>query len=111
MLNNYKIPLHKTFWGKDEEKAALYAMRNGTLSRQCRRLARPGMVKSSCGKPGFVTCCRSRAFAAVACGVKRDAASCVAAGGCVGSTSTCMDACASPCDSPSGAFLDTPSLF
>lgn len=30
MLQNYKIPLHKTFWGKEEEKAALYAMRNGT---------------------------------------------------------------------------------
>ncbi len=30
MLNNYKIPLHKTFWGKEEEKAALFAMRNST---------------------------------------------------------------------------------
>jgi dTDP-4-amino-4,6-dideoxygalactose transaminase len=29
MLNNYKIPLHKTFWGKEEEKAALFAMRHG----------------------------------------------------------------------------------
>ncbi len=28
--DNYKIPLHKTFWGKEEEKAALDAMRSGT---------------------------------------------------------------------------------
>ena len=26
----YKIPLHKTFWGKEEERAALSAMRGGT---------------------------------------------------------------------------------
>lgn len=26
----YKIPLHKTFWGKEEERAALAAMRSGT---------------------------------------------------------------------------------
>lgn len=28
--DNYKIPLHKTFWGKEEEGAALLAMRSGT---------------------------------------------------------------------------------
>lgn len=28
--DNYKIPLHKTFWGKEEEKAAIDAMRTGT---------------------------------------------------------------------------------
>lgn len=31
MLNsNYIIPLHKPFWGRDEEKAAIQAMRSGT---------------------------------------------------------------------------------
>ena len=31
MLNNkYIIPLHKPFWGRDEEKAAIQAMRTGT---------------------------------------------------------------------------------
>lgn len=89
------------------------AMKGGTLSRECRRLARRGVAKSSCGKPGFVTCCRSDVPAAAACVVRRDAATCTAAGGCVGSTSTCMDACATPCASPSGAFLDdtASSLF
>ncbi len=28
--NKYLIPLHKPFWGKDEEKAAVMAMRSGT---------------------------------------------------------------------------------
>jgi len=28
--NNYTIPLHKPFWGRDEEKAAILAMRGGT---------------------------------------------------------------------------------
>ncbi len=30
MPARYKIPLHKTFWGKEEERAAISAMRSGT---------------------------------------------------------------------------------
>ena len=30
MQSNYTIPLHKPFWGRDEEKAAILAMRGGT---------------------------------------------------------------------------------
>ncbi|MEK7581055.1 MAG: dTDP-4-amino-4,6-dideoxygalactose transaminase [Patescibacteria group bacterium] len=30
LQDNFKIPLHKTFWGKEEERAALSAMRGGT---------------------------------------------------------------------------------
>ena len=30
MTNQYTIPLHKPFWGKEEEKAAISAMRSGT---------------------------------------------------------------------------------
>ena len=29
-MENYIIPLHKTFWGKEEEKAAIQALRSGT---------------------------------------------------------------------------------
>jgi len=29
-LNNFSIPLYKPFWGKEEEKAAILAMRSGT---------------------------------------------------------------------------------
>lgn len=30
MIATYKIPLHKVFWGRDEEQAAIAAMRGGT---------------------------------------------------------------------------------
>lgn len=30
MLSNFTIPLHKPFWGREEEKAAVAALRNGT---------------------------------------------------------------------------------
>ena len=30
MTNQFTIPLHKTFWGKEEEKAAITAIRSGT---------------------------------------------------------------------------------
>src|SRR4030042_3538059 len=30
MTNQFTIPLHKPFWGKEEEKAAVLAMRSGT---------------------------------------------------------------------------------
>ncbi len=30
MSAKYKVPLHKTFWGKEEERAAISAMRSGT---------------------------------------------------------------------------------
>ena len=29
-MNDFKIPLHKPFWGKEEERAAVGAMRSGT---------------------------------------------------------------------------------
>ena len=87
------------------------AIKGGTLSRECRHAVRRGVAKSSCGRPGFVTCCRSGVPAGAACTVKHDAAGCAAAGGCVGATSTCVDACATACGSPSGAFLESGSLF
>ena len=87
------------------------ATKAGTLSRECRHVIRRGVAKSSCGKPGFVTCCRTGVPAAAACVVKRDAAGCATAGGCVGSTSTCVDACANGCGSPSGAFVESGSRY
>ena len=30
MTNQFTIPLHKTFWGKEEERAAIAALRSGT---------------------------------------------------------------------------------
>jgi hypothetical protein len=88
-------------------KAAVDA---GTMSRACRRLVRKAVVRSTCGRPGFVTCCRTRDSGATACSVKSAPAACKAPHGgsaCVASATSCADACSDTgCASPSGAFLD-----
>jgi hypothetical protein len=68
-------------------------------------------AKSTCGKPGFVTCCRTSAKGVTKCSTKSGADKCKAPKGgsaCVGIFASCCDACtASGCaSSPSGAFLD-----
>ena len=86
-------------------------IRDGSVARPCRKLARKGIARSTCGKSGFVTCCRTGVSAGASCTVKSDAATCEAVGGTVGSSAMCLDAC--PVASPSGAFLDpsTDALF
>ncbi len=84
------------------------SLRDGTLPRSCRRSLRRAAVHSTCGKPNFVTCCRSGA-AGTRCIIRTESL-CLRLGGTVGATSSCSDACAS--GSPSGAFLaPTSSLF
>jgi hypothetical protein len=85
-------------------------LKSAALSWDCRRPVLSAVVHSTCGKPNFVTCCRTRGQAST-CSIRRTAAGCVATGGCVGATTSCMDACTAGCGSPSGAFLDDPSLF
>jgi hypothetical protein len=53
-------------------------------------------MRSTCGKPGYVTCCRTRSSGKTSCSIKRSAARCVAPHGgtvCVGSVPSCCDAC------------------
>ena len=53
-------------------------------------------ARSTCGKPGFVTCCRTNATGVTKCTIKRDATACSAppAGeACVGQVASCCDAC------------------
>ena len=82
---------------------AARAVREQTLPRACRRLVRKNTVRSVCGKPNFVTCCRT-GFAGTRCIVRTETA-CLHVGGTVGATESCADACTA---SPSGAFLDSP---
>src|SRR5262245_57019921 len=67
-------------------------------------------AKSTCGKPGFVTCCRAKAGGETKCSTKSSASKSVPPKGgtaCVGSFPSCSDACTTGCvPSPSGAFLD-----
>ena len=68
------------------------------LPRYCKGAVKKCAARSTCGKPGFVTCCRTSSAGKTKCSTKRDAAHCVApAGGaaCAGDLtfSSCCDAC------------------
>jgi hypothetical protein len=86
------------------------------LDRDARRSMKRCAARSTCGKPGFVTCCRTRPGVcddgscaktdpAVACAtdadcppisqcsIKRDAAACTAVAGTAGESASCCDAC------------------
>ncbi len=82
---------------------------DGTMARTCRQLLHRAATRSICGKPGFVTCCRAHGPMVGLCAIRHDRASCEASGGCMGATASCVDACARPCGSPSGAFLAAPA--
>jgi hypothetical protein len=66
------------------------------LSPACRAALVRCASKSTCGRPGAVTCCRTRATGETRCSIKRSAARCTPpAGGtaCVGVHESCCDAC------------------
>jgi hypothetical protein len=71
-------------------------VKDGLLSPQCKRLVKQCVSKSTCGRPGFVTCCRLRNFFSE-CTV-RDAAKCAALGGTAATCPSCCDACPAPGD-------------
>lgn len=74
-----------------------YRIGVGTLPRACRAAATRCAVQSTCGRPGWVTCCRTRGVT-TRCGVQRAAARCTPPRGgsaCVGSFASCCEACAS----------------
>ena len=81
-----------------------------TLPKNCKGAVIKCAAKSTCGKPGFVTCCKTSASGKTTCSTKSDASKCKAPGSgsaCVSTFSSCCDACTSTgCASPSGAFLD-----
>jgi hypothetical protein len=81
-----------------------------TLPTSCRGAVKKCAAKSTCGKSGFVTCCRTKSTGATKCSTKSSAAACKPPKGgtaCVGNHPSCCDACtATGCASPSGAFLD-----
>src|SRR5437870_1489311 len=68
-------------------------------NNDCRKAVVRCAAKSTCGRPGFVTCCRTKTRngqPVTRCSVRRYSARCTQpAGGsaCVGSLSSCCDAC------------------
>lgn len=82
----------------------------GSLPNNCKGKVKRCAARSTCGKPGFVTCCRTKATGVTKCSTKSSADRCTPpAGGtaCVGQFSSCCDACTPTgcAASPSGAFL------
>ena len=69
----------------------------GRLNPSCTAAVKRCAARSTCGHPGFVTCCRTRRTGKKSCVIKREASKCRAlAGGSasVGSQPSCCDACA-----------------
>ena len=86
---------------------------NNQLPANCKGAVKKCAAKSTCGKPGFVTCCVTSSKGPK-CKLKKDAATCAAKGGTATidptNTSCCsnthpltQNACMA---SPSGAFVD-----
>ena len=78
-------------------RAAKAAAKSGSLPKSCRAEVLKCAKQSSCGRSGFVTCCRTTASGKNTCSVKSGAAACKAPKGgamCVGDLPSCCDACA-----------------
>jgi hypothetical protein len=69
----------------------------GALRTECRGTVVRCAAKSTCGRPGAVTCCRTDASGTTKCRVRSDASRCVPPSGgtaCVGGAASCCAACA-----------------
>lgn len=72
------------------------AVSGGTLPASCASSVLRCAAKSTCGRPGAVTCCRTTANGKAKCSIKPSAATCRAPRGgsaCVGLVASCCDAC------------------
>ncbi len=78
-------------------QVAKQAVKAGTLTARCKHAVTTCAKHSVCGKPGFVTCCRTTTKGKTACSTKSSAALCRPAkhgSACVGERPSCCDACA-----------------
>ena len=85
------------------------AVKAGSLAKACRASVRGCAAKSTCGKAGFVTCCRTTATGRQTCSIKRTGSACKAPKGgsaCVGDQPSCCDACGGAA-CPSGTATST----
>jgi hypothetical protein len=93
-------------------RVAKDAVKAGTLPKQCKGAVKHCAARSTCGKPGFVTCCRTTAKGTTTCSTKSSAAVCKPSRkgtACVGQRPSCCDACASGgCAELSGARPEAP---
>jgi len=101
---------HGTYVKCSAQALKTFFANNPTDNKTCKGQIQKCAAKSNCGKPNFVTCCKTNAKGITKCSVPKDAAHCTAphnGHACVSSFASCCDACtASGCASPSGAFID-----
>src|SRR5262245_26345990 len=72
------------------------AAKSGALPKQCRAQVVRCAKQSTCGRPGFVTCCRTAATGSTKCLLKPNEAKCTAPKGgsaCAGAVPSCCDSC------------------
>ena len=75
---------------------AAAAAKGGTLPKACKGAVRTCAAKSTCGKSGFVTCCRTTAKGRTSCSLKPSAAACRKprnGSSCTGTQGSCCDTC------------------
>src|SRR5947208_1421180 len=89
------------------------AVQAGTLSKACAEVVNNCAGNSTCGRSGAVTCCQTDATGATTCSVVSRASACKAPSGgsaCVGTQSSCCDACVSGgCAGGGGTTTTTPA--
>lgn len=89
---------------------ATQRVHDNLLPPECRRSVVQCASRSTCGRPGFVACCRTR-NGVTKCSLKRTAAKCVAPTGgaaCAGPFASCCDACgASGCATTTSTTVTT----
>ena len=88
------------------------AVKDGSLRPECSDAVVHCAAVSTCGRRGFVTCCRADAHGHTSCTVKHGDKACKAPHGgtaCVGSVSSCCDACGASgtCPPPGGTTTTT----
>jgi hypothetical protein len=90
-------------------------VQGNTLPKSCKGTVKKCAARSTCGKPGAVTCCLANqgGHGHSKCSVMRDAGSCTAKGGCAGSFVSCCDACApdGSCNPPPTTTTTTTTLL
>jgi hypothetical protein len=85
------------------------AVKMGTLPKSSAHPIKMCAARSTCGKPGFVTCCRTTAKGVTKCSIKHGAGKCKVKHGTatVGSHASCCDACsATSCILPTSVHVD-----
>ena len=92
-------------------RVANAAVRAGRLRLHCRPAVVRCATRSTCGRPGAVTCCRTRADGTRRCSVSSAALCTSPVGGsaCVGDEPSCCDACGAGSCTPAATTTTLPS--